>query len=114
MQRFKYLRNRFGGLMLGLSGCLAAHAMASGVAFDISAGAARTTLKQFAKEAHIQLLFDYKAVEHLSTPAVKGKLEPTEALKQLLTGSGLVVREINDRTLAVVSADSGAYTQSLP
>jgi iron complex outermembrane receptor protein len=93
-----------------LAGCLMAHAMASGVTFDIAAGAAPTTLKEFASQAHVQLLFDYKAVQSLRTPAVRGQFEPSEALKMLLRGSGLTFRQVNDRTIAVMPIGSESTT----
>ena len=88
--------------------CLTANAMAAGVVFEIAAGEAATTLKQFAAQAHVQLLFDYKAVQSLKTPAVKGQLEPTEALKILLRGTGLTFRRVNDRTFAVMALGTEA------
>jgi len=91
---------------IGLTGWLAAQAMSSGVTFDIAAGSASATLKQFASQAHVQLLFDYKAVQKLRTPAVKGQLAPMQALKQMLDGSGFTFREINDHTIAIIAPDA--------
>lgn len=86
-----------------LTWTLTAYAMASGRTFDISAGAAPTTLKEFAEQAHLQLLFDFKAVKSLHTPEVKGQFEPAEALEILLRGTGLTFRRVNDRTYAILS-----------
>jgi iron complex outermembrane receptor protein len=88
--------------------------MAAGVAFEIAAGDAATTLKEFAAQAHLQLLFDYKAVQFLKTPAVKGQLEPSEALKMLLRGTGLTFRQVNDRTIAVMALGSDSTTSGSP
>src|SRR6266853_1021072 len=90
--------------------CLTANAMAAGVVFEIAAGEAATTLKVFAAQAHVQLLFDYKAVQSLKTPALKGQFEPSEALKILLQGSGLTFRQVNDHTIAVMAVGSEATT----
>lgn len=110
MRRFLSLGCRVTLLALGLTGWLAAQAMPSGMTFDISAGTATTSLKEFATQAHLQLLFDYKALEKLKTPAVKGQLTPTEALKEMLEGSGFTFHEINDHTIAITR--SGASTSS--
>jgi iron complex outermembrane recepter protein len=111
MHQFRRVGRSVIYVAIGLTCCLAAHAMASGETFNIAAGAATTTLKEFASQAHVQLLFDYKAVQTLKTPAVKGQLEPMEALRQLLGGSGFTFREINDHTIAIVAP--GASTSSL-
>ena len=106
MQRFKRVGFTVGLVTVWFAGCLAAQAMASGVTFEIAAGSATTTLKQFAAQAHMQLLFDFKAVQSLKTPALKGQLEPTEALRILLQGSGLTFRQVNDHTIAVMALGS--------
>jgi iron complex outermembrane recepter protein len=93
---------------IGVTGWAGADAMASGATFDIAAGSATTTLKKFASQAHVQLLFDYKAVEKLKTPRVKGQLEPRDALKALLRGSGFTFREVNDHTIAVIAPGAPA------
>jgi len=103
MQRVKQIGFAVALVTAWLAGCLTAHAMASGVTFEIAAGSAPTTLKIFAAQAHLQLLFDYKAVRSLKTPAVRGQLEPGEALKLLLQGSGLTFRQVNDHTIAVIA-----------
>jgi iron complex outermembrane receptor protein len=103
MQTFKCMGLITGLLSAWLMCGLTAPAMASGATFDIAAGAAPDTLKEFAAQAHLQLLFDYKAVQTLKTPAIKGQLEPIEALKSLLHGSGFTFRQINERTIAVTA-----------
>jgi len=100
-------RLRSGGLTaalvaVSLAICLTANAMAAGIAFDIAAGEAATTLKQFASQAHVQLLFDYKALAKLRTPELKGQYEPGEALRILLRGTGFTFRQVNDHTIAVM------------
>ena len=110
MRRLSFLGCRVAFLAIGLSGWLAAQAISSGVSFDISSGAATATLKEFATQAHLQLLFDYKAVQRLRTPAIKGQLTPSEALKEMLSGSGFTFRQINDHTIAVMAL--GAPTSS--
>lgn len=108
MRRFTRFGSAVTLLAIGLTGCLAAQAMASGLVFDISAGTATVTLKEFATQAHLQLLFDYQAVRKLRTPAVHGQLAAADALRQLLTGSGFTFREINDHTIAIVAPGNPA------
>ena len=103
MQTFKCMGLAMGLLSMWFMCGLTATAMASGATFDIAAGAAPNTLKEFAAQAHLQLLFDFKAVQTLKTPAIKGQLDPVEALKILLRGSGFTFRQINDHTIAVMA-----------
>ena len=42
-------------------------ARASGILFQIEAGSAPLALNQFAAQAHVQLLFDYRAMTALKT-----------------------------------------------
>jgi outer membrane receptor protein involved in Fe transport len=93
---------------------LTAAAMAADVTFEIAAGTAPTTLKQFAAQAHVQLLFDYRAIQSLKTPALRGQFEPGEALKILLQGSGFTFRQVNDHTIAVVAAGVPASSLTPP
>jgi outer membrane receptor protein involved in Fe transport len=112
MQRFKYIGCAMGVVGIWFACCLTAQAMVSGAKFDIAAGAAPTTLKDFAAQAHMQLLFDYRALQGVKTPELKGELTPEEALKILLGGSGLTFRQINDHTIAIM-APGAVQTSSL-
>jgi len=91
-----------------LAACVTANAMAAGVMFEIAAGDARTTLKEFAAQAHVQLLFDYSAVAQLRTPELKGQYEPGAALRILLRGTGFTFKQVNDHTVAVMAPGAGA------
>ena len=103
MRSFSNLRLRSLTIAASLAACLTANAMAAGIAFEIAAGDATATLKQFASQAHVQLLFDYRAVARLKTPELKGEFEPAEALTILLRGSGFTFRQVNDHTIAVLA-----------
>jgi iron complex outermembrane recepter protein len=110
---------RRGGLTAGfliacLAICMTANAMAAEIVFEIEAGLAPSTLKQFAAQAHVQLLFDYKAVQSLKTPEVHGQLEPADALKILLQGSGFTFHQVNDHTIAVMATGSAHTTSNTP
>src|SRR5262249_5807869 len=63
-------------------------------------------------QAHVQLLFDYKAMTALKTQAVKGQFEPTEALRLLLRGTGFTFHQVNDHTIAVVAVGSDSVSSA--
>ncbi|MDE2050527.1 MAG: TonB-dependent receptor [Gammaproteobacteria bacterium] len=94
-------------------------ARANPESFDIAAQPMPGALQAFAAQAHVQLLFDYKALARLRTGPVKGLMQPNEALALLLKGSGYTFQRVNGRTIAIrpavaaaadppPSADSGA------
>lgn len=59
--------------------------------FDIPAGAALSTLKQFTAQSGGQLLYSADAVEDVRTAAVKGQFTPLEALHRMFVGTELTV-----------------------
>ena len=76
-------------------------------AFDIPAGEALTSLKQFAAQSGEQLLYSAEAVQGVSTRAVKGTLAPREALDQMVSGTKLtVVADRKNGALSLVRAPS--------
>jgi iron complex outermembrane receptor protein len=79
----------------------AAFAGANPESFDIAAQPLPSALKAFAAQAHVQLLFDYKALSRLRTGPVKGQMQANEALALLLKGSGYTFQRVNARTFAI-------------
>lgn len=61
--------------------------------FDLPAGTAAQTLKQFATQAGREIVFAPAAVAGVQTAPVAGDLTPRAALALLLEGTGLVARE---------------------
>lgn len=61
--------------------------------FDVPAGEAAQTLKQFAAQAGREIVFAPAAVAGKKTNAVKGELTPREALDLMLSDSGLVATQ---------------------
>ena len=59
--------------------------------FDIPAGEAEWTLKEFATQSGLEVLFSTGAARGVRTKAVKGRLVPREAVKQMLSGTPLYV-----------------------
>lgn len=85
-----------------------ARASANPESFDIAAQAMPSALRAFAAQAHVQLLFDYKALARLRTVPVKGRMQTNEALILLLKGSGYTFQQVNDRTIAIRPAAAAA------
>jgi hypothetical protein len=71
--------------------------------YNIEAGEAPTTLNQYSQQSDKQVLFDYEELLHRRTHSVVGMLTPSEALKRLLQGTGLVAESVNEQTLAVMT-----------
>src|SRR5687767_3687757 len=59
-------------------------------AFDVQAGMATESLREFSAQAGEQILFPDSAIAGVKTNAVKGALTSLEALDRLLKGTGLV------------------------
>jgi iron complex outermembrane recepter protein len=63
-------------------------------------------LKTLAKERNFQIVYITEEVANLRTQGAVGEFTPEEALKRLLTGTGLVFRYLDDRTVTVFPLDS--------
>jgi len=74
-------------------------AAAARMAFDVPAGEANRTLKQFAQQAGREIIFPTLGDR---TNAVEGELTVREALDQMLAGTGLVAFESKERGGIVV------------
>ena len=70
------------------------------VSLDIPEGSATLTLKEFARQTDVEILFDLKIVYGVETNAVKGNYEPGFALRMMLADTPLEVD---------YEKDSGAY-----
>src|SRR5579872_1970899 len=77
-------------LVLGLSSA----AVADPRPFDVPAGEASSALRDFARQAGLQLLFDYAAVKQVRTHAISGQFEPEAALTEMLQGTGLKFQKV--------------------
>lgn len=69
--------------------------------FRIPAGPAPQTLQQFYLQSQVRLLYLTDTVKGVHTHEVRGELEPSEALAQLLKGTGLTY-EFDDEYSAVI------------
>jgi hypothetical protein len=71
--------------------------------FNIEAGEAPTTLNEYCQQSDKQVLFDYKELRHRITHSVTGMLTPSEALKVMLQGTGLIADSVNEQTIAIMT-----------
>ena len=78
----------------------------SKVTFDLAAGDAPSTLRQFSDRSGKEVLFAAEAVRGVRTNAVRGEFTPFEALGRMLAGTELVaVPDANSGALAVSRRD---------
>lgn len=93
------------GLFLMACGWFAAPVIAATpvnpVVFNIAAQPMPAALHVFAHQAHLQLLFDYRALERLRARAVSGRMAAQDALARLLKGSGFTFTRVNAHTIAI-------------
>ncbi|MEN5304641.1 TonB-dependent siderophore receptor [Pseudomonas sp. TWI628] len=119
-------------LACALAASMAAHA--EPVALDIPSQGLVGALNTLAKQANLQLLYSPDAVHNTPAPAVKGNMEPEQALRLLLRDSGLTYQldghtitlsgpadasalnldpvNISGRQFDATTEDSGSYTSN--
>ena len=79
--------------------------------FDLPAGDAGVMLNRFAQQSDIQVLFDFGQLAGERTRAVKGNLEPIDALREMLRGLPVQWTFVNANTVALtVRQGNGAQT----
>src|SRR5882672_2764856 len=69
--------------------------------FSIQRGDLATALEEFGQQSGDEILFSREDTHGKTAPAVSGDLGSNEALKRLLTGSGLLFRQVNSHTYVV-------------
>jgi iron complex outermembrane receptor protein len=97
----RWIRSAGVALLFALAAC-SARAQSAPPEFDIAAQDAAGALTAFGEQSHLQLVFDYDAVQGIETHAVAGRLRVADALGRLLSGTGLTFEVINDRTISIV------------
>ncbi len=68
---------------------------------EIAAGTAPQSLREFVRQTGMQVLFEFDAVRHHTTRAVRGRLDPSKAIALMLAGTGLAFEFVNERTISV-------------
>lgn len=76
--------------------------------FDIPAGPANLTIRQFVKQAGLSVMYQAGHLKHHRTKALQGTYEPTEALRKLLEDSGLEFETTPTRVIKVNPRPPGA------
>lgn len=99
-------------LLSGLSAAalgmaLAAPAQAQPKHFNIPSKEAVQTIPEFARQAGVQIVAPADRLRGIQTPAVKGDLEPLDALTRLLQGTGLEVAADDGRVITLRLAPKG-------
>jgi len=84
------------------------------VAFTIPAQPMPDALRDFAHQAHLQMLFDYRALESLNAGSVNGRMTVQNALTQLLQGSGFTFTWVNARTIAIRRSRAIKFAPPVP
>src|SRR5712671_2846223 len=76
---------------------------------DIAAQALTSALEQLAKDRNIQVVYVSEDIGSARTAGAVGEFTPEEALKKLLSGTGLTYRYLDEKTVTIVPA---AHTQA--
>lgn len=74
---------------------------AAKISFDLPSAPAEQSLKKFSAQSGLEVIYVSATVANVTTPAVKGRLTPAEAIDLLLKDSSLI---------AVPDSKTGAYT----
>lgn len=81
--------------------------------FDLDADDAGLTLKQFARQAKADIVFDPESVKEVRTEEVSGMLLPGEALRRMLEGTPLVFQQdLESGAFAVIRAHTSSKDQA--
>src|SRR5258708_96705 len=77
--------------------------------FDVPAEDATTAIRDFASQAHVQILVDGERVKEKRLHQVLGEFSTDQGLRLLLADSDLSPRYIGDRSIALVKASDANY-----
>lgn len=69
--------------------------------YNIPAGSLATALNRFSEVSNIQLVYDASLTRNLQSPGIKGTMLPAEALSHLLSGSGLLYKFTNGKSVTL-------------
>ncbi len=83
------LKTTSSALGLALAMPFAAQVQAQEIEFDIRAQALPGALQAFGRQAGVEVLYSQDTVQGKNSKAVKGKMQPRQALTQLLGGTGI-------------------------
>jgi len=69
--------------------------------FDLPAQSAANALLAFSKQAKVEVLFSFEALRRPQSMPVNGRLEPEDALKKLLHGTGFTARRMGGEKFVI-------------
>lgn len=101
------------GLLMAVAGLSHAQATRPAQEFDIPAGSLVDALDRFGEQSGLQVTYDLALLKNKRAQAVKGRLSPEMALKQLLQGAGLGSSYLNDKTV-IIKKDDKSVLPSKP
>src|SRR5882724_3640993 len=108
------LRSFSSKLFLCCLGLFAANRSFGGpVNFNIPAQPAPAALQAFAKQAGLEVLFPFDELKKVQSKEVKGEMEPAEALKTLLDGTGYEATRTAAKNFVVRKTDAIVTTGSV-
>src|SRR5579872_1424332 len=91
----------------------ASDSMKGEVAFRINAQPIAGALKEFASQAHLQLIYETTEVgSSIRSPIVAGEFTPEDALIRILAHTNLDYKIINNRTISIRSAEGASRSET--
>ena len=82
--------------------------------FDVPAGGAESTLRLFAAQADVELVYTIERIEGVRTNPIKGELPVREALDRMVANTGLVVVKDERTGALMVSRGPGSEVRPEP
>ena len=112
-------RLAFVGLLCVSAISLSTTAQGDPVAVELSPQPLASALREFARQTGVQVAIPADLAEGRISGAVKGRLEPSEALGKLLKGTGLIAYPVNGNTYGIRSESKsngvqGSYSKPVP
>ncbi len=96
------------------SATLAVPLAAQTVSIDLPAQEAAAAIRQFARQANVQILIAGADARGRRTNAVRGSMDVAEALEQMLAGTGLAARPTGPQAWVVVPEGGARSTAGMP
>jgi outer membrane receptor protein involved in Fe transport len=106
--------------VVGVALCLSALGLAASPNVDASirkstnipAQELGSALRAFEKDRNLQVIFVSEDVRNVRTQGASGELTPIEALTQILTGTGLTYRYLDEKTVTIIPVASAPSTDA--
>ena len=103
------------GVIVGSSASFAAAVDAPKRRFDLPVDSVEKSLKRFAEQSGLQVLYPTKLAQNLRTKSLQGMFTPRDALERILAGTGLIaVHDEKSGALTVLRAPVGENKRERP